>query len=198
MKVSFDKISLMGRLEKDVKRAVASLAIKLQEGIKEQLNKANSSLTSGGTPSTPGQPPAKRTGALARSIQAIDVTIDPKKPTYRVGTNLPYARIQEFGGRIVPKKSRYLTVPIGVEGMRAAKRAKGNIRSLNLKPIRTPKGLFLVEWKGSTKKGGASKIKVLFKLVKSVFLPARPYFRPAVAELKKSVVHDVQAELLKK
>lgn len=44
-----------------------------------------------------------KTGTLRRSILS-DVTADIGK----VGTNLPYARIREFGGTILPKNKKML------------------------------------------------------------------------------------------
>lgn len=80
---------------------------------------------------------------------------------------------------------KYLPVPLGPDGARAMKKAKGDLRSLNLTPLRINGKLFLVKWKGSTKRGGAKPVKPLFLLVKSVYLPARPYFRPAIAEQRQ-------------
>ena len=85
---------------------VFAAAIGLQKAIKGKLNLASSN--QGRTPSPAGQPPAKMTGTLGRSIQ-IDNT-NPDR--LRVGTNLVYAKIQEFGGVIRPKRSRFLIVPV--------------------------------------------------------------------------------------
>jgi hypothetical protein len=60
------------------------------------------------TPSPPGQPPALMTGELRRSITC---TQGPSSGTYGVSQVAPhtiYARIQEYGGHIYPKRVRYL------------------------------------------------------------------------------------------
>lgn len=48
------------------------------------------------------------TGQLARSIHS---TFDESTGTIRIGTNLIYARVQEIGGEIRPKK-KYLAIPV--------------------------------------------------------------------------------------
>ncbi len=181
MKMESNRQATMDKLRKLAKQAVYASAIELQDRIQAKLNLHNSSLTSGGIPSAPGMPPGNRTGALMRSIQVIDSTIDPNKPRYRVGTKIVYARIQEFGGRISAKHGKYLTIPLGTEGRRAAKRANGDIRSLALSIIPRKGKLFLAK----VSKTGI--IKFLFILKKFVYLPARPYFRPAIAEHKAAM-----------
>ncbi len=192
MKMEGDKLKAMARIQKLAAAYVADSAVRLQKRIQDKLNQKNSSLTSGLNPSAPGEPPANRTGNLKKKIDVVNVTVNKLKPTWRVGTNVVYARIQEFGGRIRPTKSKYLAVPVGPDGARAAKKAKGDLRSLKLHVVRSGGKLLLVEWKGSTLRKGAKPMKVLFVLVKSVFLPARPYFRPAIAEHRQEAAQDLQ------
>lgn len=182
MSVEFNKQSIMNKLRKEVRAAIHASAINLQDRIQEKLNLHSSSLTSGGVASPPGSPPGNRTGELSRSIQTVEDTKDPNKIVFRVGSKVKYARIQEFGGRIVAKRKKFLPIPIGIAGAQAMKRAKGNLRNLKLRVLRTAEGkLFLVKDNKESKRRGQT-FKVLFKLVKSVVLPARPYFRPAIAE----------------
>jgi HK97 gp10 family phage protein len=79
-------------------RAAAAAAIEFQKGIKKELGKRSSNKGNGGKPSPAGEPPALRTGTLRRSIQ-VDFR-DARRGVVRVGTNLEYAPIHEFGGRI--------------------------------------------------------------------------------------------------
>ena len=79
---------------------------------------------------------------------------------------VPYARIHEYGGRILPKRRRFLTIPqekafIG----RSALNFDLNFGRLGGKPY-----LF-------TKDGTAA-----YRLVRQVVIPERPYLRPAFAE----------------
>lgn len=201
MGLKFDKNKTIARIQLAALHGVARGAIMLQDNVVAKLSRVASNVGAGGHPSPPGSPPGQNTGALARSIQAVDVTKTPMKPTYRVGTKLIYARIQEYGGRIRAKKGKFLPVPVGVDGKRAMRDAKGNLRSLNLKLVRTKAGqLLLVKElkigdkaaKGS-KKEKFAQTKILFVLKKQVYLPPRPYFRPAYAETSKEIqkeIHD--------
>jgi hypothetical protein len=58
----------------------------------------------------------RRTGSLARSITGRGVIVDGI-PAMRVGVfrgpSLAYARIQEFGGRVLPKRAKSLAMPVG-------------------------------------------------------------------------------------
>lgn len=64
----------------------------------------------GASPSSPGTPPARRTGTLARSVQAT-----PAKPsgggqaTSSVAPHTVYARIQQLGGTIHVVRAKVLT-----------------------------------------------------------------------------------------
>ena len=77
-------------------------AITLQSEIKKTL--------SGASPASSGSPPGVKTGALRRSIQVDNR--DRKNGRWRVGTNLVYARIQEFGGVIRAKTAKFLKFQI--------------------------------------------------------------------------------------
>lgn len=199
MNFQFNKLEVIAKVAKDAMRAVQASAIQLQGRIQDRLNLRSSNIGSGGQSSPPGEPPANRTGALMRSVQAIDVTTDRMRPTWRVGTALPYAKIQEFGGLIRPKKGRFLPVPIGVAGQRAMREAKGNLRSLNLKVFRSPDGkLFLYRPADtSSKKRKLRTDHLLFRLVKSVYLPPRPYFRPSIAEHQAAIKDEFGKEMEK-
>lgn len=63
--------------------------------------------------SPPGKPPGVRTGTLARSIFTDITRLGDERPSVRVGSNLVYARIHEFGGVIRPKKAKLLAFTVG-------------------------------------------------------------------------------------
>ncbi len=190
MDIKFDRQKIMERLSRNVLNTVKAGAIELQTAIREKLNQHNSSLTSGNAASLPGSPPGNQTGKLANSIQAVDVTKDALHPHWRVGTDLPYSAIQEYGGRIRAAKGKFLAVPVGPDGRRAAREANGDIRRLNLRLIRTKAGKLLLvktlykrEKAAKGSKGVTSdQTVILFVLKKEVYLPPRPYFRPVAAE----------------
>jgi phage gpG-like protein len=189
MKLEFDRAKIMTKVTEAARKAVYDAGLDLQSDIRDRLNQKASNISNGGIPSSPGSAPANSSGTLMRSITTVDVTTDPLKPHSRVGTNVEYSRIQEYGGRIQAKKGKFLAVPVGIAGRRAAREANGNLRSLDLTLLRARNGkLMLVKWMG--KKGGkGSHYLILFILKKSVYLPPRPYMRPAY-EAKKTAIRD--------
>lgn len=75
------------RLRAELRKRMTMLAVKLQSSVKrDKLS---------------GQVLKRRTGTLSRSI-ARDVSAGPEGVEGRVGTNLSYAPIHEFGGKTRP------------------------------------------------------------------------------------------------
>lgn len=65
------------------------------------------------TPSPRGQPPAVVTGTLRRSLRVgVLRQVSPGVVTIDVGPTTVYARIQELGGRIVPRRASALAFRI--------------------------------------------------------------------------------------
>lgn len=63
----------------------------------------------GPSPSPPGEPPARRTGTLARSVRAEPaVAAGAGRATSSVAPHTVYARIQQKGGVIVPVRAKVL------------------------------------------------------------------------------------------
>jgi len=122
--------------------------------------------TSMRVPSPPGSPPGTVTNRLRNSIQA---TI-PENGSLIVGTNERYARVQEYGGVLKPRTSKYLTVPANYEAaqLRANVKTLRSVPDLDFRPGRNPGVAFLFRGK-----------RLMFVLKRSVRLPARPYMRPA-------------------
>ena len=175
MTLEWDSRPAMQQIRKRTERAIAGGAFQVQGAIKKKLNESGSSnimSSNERTPSAPGEPPAKGTGQLARSIQ-VDLSELKENLRVRVGTNLIYARIQEFGGTIYPVKAKALAIPLGREGRRAARQAAGNLRTLDMVLITMKTGqAFLAKPEGG-------RLNPLFILLPSVILPPRPYVRPA-------------------
>lgn len=113
------------------------------------------------------------TGALRTSITWARSGLG----RYRVGTNLPYAAIHEFGGTI-KARGKKLAIPIG-----HALTAGGAPRYES--PNDVPGELQLVTRDGKAPllvqqpKKGKGVTKLFFVLLSSVRIPARPYLRPA-------------------
>lgn len=64
------------------------------------------------TPSAPGTPPAIVTGTLRRSVQVADLEITPTGASVKVGPTTVYARIQELGGTITPRRAPRLAFQV--------------------------------------------------------------------------------------
>lgn len=93
------------RIRKAAQRGVYKAAVILQDAVKANLNLVRSP-RHGPSAAAPGEPPGKRTGTLGRSINIDDVGLAEANPRCRIGTNLVYAAIHEFGGTISQREGR--------------------------------------------------------------------------------------------
>jgi HK97 gp10 family phage protein len=120
-----------------------------------------------------------RTRTLSRSLTQEVEEQSPEHVTVAIGTNLVSAKIHEYGGTITPKNGKYLAIPLSKTA-----RAAGS-------PRKFPLVLHLV-------KGGSGNLVLVsdegeahYVLMKSVYIPAKPYLRPAydenVAEAQKTI-----------
>jgi phage gpG-like protein len=101
-------------LKKDWDGSAKVLSRELKEFL-DQVAQALSSRHGGGWPGgTSADTLSKRSGALIdsilRSVTVTGQTFDAIRGT--IGSDVPYAAIQEFGGTIVPKNSKYLCIPL--------------------------------------------------------------------------------------
>lgn len=139
-----------------------------------------------------------RTGNLRRSFQenkARKVQRRADGVIGTVGTNVKYAKIQEYGGTIRPKKKKWLTVPIG-EALTPSGAPRGSARDF--------KGTFFA-WSrkgnlilfGQSPVGGGKKIVPLFVLKKMVRIPGRAYMKPSLEELRDDIVKFFCADIKK-
>jgi len=110
-----------------------------------------------------------RSGELMKSLHP-EVKRSGDNVVGRVGTKLVYARIQELGGVITPKRARALTVPL-----QAALTQRGAARGRARDFMNT----FIA--KGIIFQRAGKDIIPLFKLKKAVQIRARPYLGPALA-----------------
>lgn len=124
--------------------------------------------TSWFNPSPAGGPPGTVTGRLRNSIQKTP----PQEGETIIGTNEKYARIHEFGGLIKPKTKQYLTVPTNIDAakLRARHQSLRDVKGLRFATMFGKK--FLI-------KGPKKKPRIMFVLVRTVQMPARPFLRPA-------------------
>ena len=160
-----------GKIKKSFLNATKRVAIELQKMVQKTLR--TQSNRQGTTPSAPGSPPHRGHSTLLQSIHHEHVRSTDTEVTYRVGSNLKYARIQERGGKITSQKK--MTVPVSKEAQRHFHKG-GNARNFPAPLVliyKSPQIQYLVE---KMKR----KTKLHFLLTHSVKLPPRPYLRPTV------------------
>jgi len=136
-------------------------------------------------PSVPGQPPGRTNDLLYNGLSS---TKGDKLVATIYTSGVAYARIQEYGGIIKAKSSKYLTIPLNDQAARMRETAS-TLRSLNLifVPGKDRGVAFLAQTKG---RGKNAKSTLMFMLKPTVRLPARPFLRPAFQS------HEVIAKML--
>ncbi|MEM6504803.1 MAG: HK97 gp10 family phage protein [Planctomycetota bacterium] len=101
-------------IQAGIQKGLDAAAIHLQGEIKKTL--------SGSSPAPHSKPPGVKTGTLRRSIQVDRSRNRGKRPVVRVGTNLQYAKIHEFGGVITPTRAKALKFQLADGSWRTARR----------------------------------------------------------------------------
>jgi hypothetical protein len=133
-----------------------------------------------------------RTGDLRRSIAAMEVTEDEHglRGGMVAGQGLPYARIQEEGGTIVPVNGQYLTIPIG-EALTASGVARFAAPDAEAEGYKTfvRNGIIF-----GVKDG---QLYPLFILVTSVTLKPHPFVGPTLDANRDWIVDRIQKNIIK-
>ena len=194
--------ALLQRVKANVKVALDRSALIVQREIKLHIDKTG---------------PGTRSGELRKSVQIDRSGINQFR--IRVGPNIIYARIHEFGGTITAKAGTALLVPIGEKGRAYAKAHSGmrhRVSPWQMGPEKWvgmggsgqlgkgqmgPERLVLIKRKGRapllarTIRGGKA-IEPLFVLLKSVTIPKRPYVVPGLRAARPRVLAQFSAERL--
>jgi phage gpG-like protein len=137
-----------------------------------------------------------RSGRLRSSINK---QVQVSDTTFRgiMGTNVVYAAIHEYGGTITPKKGRFLTIPLrhlkggtnrvsaysAVTNAGVARWSAGDLALSSFIGGREALGTFFKETKGKAfifSKDASGNAIPIFRLVRSVTIPKRPYLTPAL------------------
>lgn len=124
-----------------------------------------------------------RTGNLRNSLT---LEVSESALEARVGTNVEYAAIVEFGGVITPKEAKALTVPVHPDAKRLVASGGSAADMTDLVMIaRKGKAPLLVRIKS---KGRNQRFDIMFVLTKSVKVKAQPYLRPALLGSKQRIM----------
>lgn len=128
-----------------------------------------------------------KSGALARSVVS---QFKDDNMSGRVGTNIAYARIHEFGGFIRPKRAKNLTIPMNRQAQLTTAR---EMFALN------PKRMFFASPKGTVilfkNMGKGVPPQAMYVLKKEVYIPPRPYMRPSLALIKPKFIERIKASV---
>lgn len=138
---SEDGRAARARLEKRKQELRARITQEFQRGKANFMRSMVRERLSGASPSSL----ARRTGQLARSLDAVVVAHDKAVVMVGfIGGGVPYAKIHEYGGTITPKNGKYLAIPLG-----PAKTKGGDSRVSG--PRNWPNKLIFIKGKGTTK-----------------------------------------------
>ncbi len=110
--------SVKVKIAAGMQRNLTAAAIYVVRKVKESLSQAGPTKTNPQTPaSSPGEPPHRRTGRLARSI-----THEVTPMTARVGTNVKYGKYLETGAPSIKLEARPYLRPAVYKNQRTIKK----------------------------------------------------------------------------
>ena len=165
-------------MQKDELTLIATTAVKR---IRDRIRKGNI------VPKTIKKSSKKTLVESGKLLRSIKYRIDGDKIIISAGgAGIPYAKIHHYGGRIFPKKAKYLAIPLT--------RAARNKSPREFEDTFIQKGIIF----RNVKKG---KIEAIYKLKKFVDIPARPYMFLEQKDkdfIKQRLVNYVEAQFEKK
>jgi len=127
--------------------------------------------------------------SIAHRIEEADGEI-----TAKIGTNVKYARIHEYGGTIRPKRAKHLTIPLG-----PALTPSGVARYTARELISNPGigGFTRTFFRGRAIFGvrGAGRPVAVFALVDMVRIREKRYMRISLAESRKAILQGFGARV---
>ncbi len=146
-----------------------------------------------------GQVLTRRTGTLMRAIYTkILLEASARDAVLVLGADTKKAagaRLQEYGGVVVPRNAQYLTIPLD-----AARTSAGVARLSASEFIRNPQALgfdhsFVNKRKtvimGARDVGGETVAEPVFALKKRVVIPERSYLRSSVRDRKAAILQEL-------
>ena len=184
-RVDWRGMDVARQLERHAERALAIACEEIRGQMKINL--------SGPSPSKPGNYPGADTGNLSRTL--YNERTAPM--VRRVGTALAYGRYQEHGATILPKRVKFLPVPLNRASSRMLSRLGGaSLRTKNLKLIHRGGKMFLVT---TTPGGKISKAENAprFILKKMVRIAPRPWCYRTALQTRGRFQARFKSEMMK-
>jgi hypothetical protein len=184
-----NKVRDLKQLQKYIAKTRSTILRAHAESVLKVVTRAEAFAKRNATKEFIGRNGRKLSGRLLNSIFSGFDTINKTQsmPKGFIGTRgIPYGRIHELGGTIVPKKAKYLWIKQhGGKADRFRRLTPSEFVSRMQKKDRRFKILGKKNGKGKVAIFQALRKKdytVLFALAKRVDMPARPYLKPAVEE----------------
>ncbi len=152
-----------------------------------------------------GDPLHKRTGTLQRSVQSAAnnnqaTTVTPDRVETRIWfdpAKAPYGAMLEYGGTILPKRSRFLAIPLGAMKTAAgvsrgtAREVMANPTAFGFKHAFVAKGV-IFGYQGHGKRGMVTTVP-LFALKSRVVIPEFAPLRKTLADSREWIAQEVAA-----
>ena len=165
------------RLAAKYKKAYTTLVRDTGRAVQSAIVSNLSISASLGVSSAVGQPPHMHSGALAGSVRLNESGLHTHLAV-QVIVDSAYGRIQEYGGFIVAKDKK-LAVPLNAEAHAISQTGQSLRAFSDLQMIYVKGRAYLVR-----KTGRSGGMVFMFVLVDQVYIPPRPFVRPAVRAVK--------------
>ena len=171
----------------DIASSLNEIATRLGQNLKAEMTAATELLQEYVvTDKLSGNPLKTRSGRLRDSITS-EVNATDDQASGVIATDVPYARIQEFGGQIHARNAANLTIPLaavlGGDG-----EARFTARGLISNPALGGFTGTFVRKQILFGKGPKGAITPLFKLQPTVELPSRSFFGSALSEKQNDIL----------
>lgn len=146
-----------------------------------------------------------RSGYLRRSIAGMvdhgnDAVVTGRLRAGGGEREVRYARIHELGGVVTPNGNsggggQWLAIPTAFAPGGRTKHTARDVPGLTFRRTRRPDLAMLVNTANTGKRGRGKQGDVVFWLVKSVTIPARPYLRPSFEEATADLHQRINAAI---
>lgn len=184
---------MAGQSFEGMQRALTQIRVQVRKELTNLKNRVIARMTTEHMSGPTGPASVRaRSGRLRGSLNGTVATwggANKMQLTMFFGGGVPYARIHEYGGTILPKRAKNLAIPVGKALYKSGVSKHG-------KPSNIWAALRFVKNKKTGKKllveaGRGKKLNVLFVLVPSVTLPPRLNFGKTFREEAQRTMNNI-------